>query len=93
VVTLEDCIALCGLTENEVSEIAATVLGSYLRRHEHGVDKVRNVIIDDIRQAQLYGDSEHVLTLLHVLHHFLKAQPDVPCAYPWSGQGRGLREP
>ena len=92
-VTLEDCIALCGLTEDEVSEMAVTLLGSYLPEHEHGIDKVRDRIIDDIRQAQFYGDRENVLTLLHVLHHFLKAQADLPSAHRWSGQDSGLRMP
>jgi hypothetical protein len=31
------------------------------------------VIVDDIRQAQWSGNKEHVMTLLHVLHHFLLA--------------------
>jgi hypothetical protein len=93
VVTLEDCIALCGLTEDEVSEMAATFLGSYIPCHEHGINKVRDRIIEDIRQAQLYGDRENVLTLLHVLYHFLKAQADLPSPFPWSGQGEGLRVP
>ena len=81
-ITLEDCIGLCGLTEEEVlaiaehehlPEIAATALAQYLSSLEHGSEKVRDMIVDDIRQAQLNGvDKEHVLTLLHVLHHFLK---------------------
>jgi DNA repair protein RadC len=80
-IALEDCIGLCGLTEEEVlaiaehehlPEIAATALAQYLLSHEHGSEKVRDMIVDDFRQAQLSGDKEHVLTLLHVLHHFLK---------------------
>ena len=43
-ITLEDCIRLCGLTEEEVlaaehehlPEIAATALAQYLLSHEHG---------------------------------------------------------
>ena len=84
-ITLEDCIGLCGLTEEEVlaiaehehlREIAATALAQYLLSLEHGSEKVRDMIVDDIRQAQLNGgDKEHVLTLLHVLHHFLSVCP------------------
>jgi hypothetical protein len=95
VITLEDCIALCGLTEEEVlaiaehehvPEVAAAALASYLLRQEHGIDRVRGMIVDDIRHAQLSGDREHVLTLLHVLHHFLKAHPEAkPSGHPWSG--------
>jgi hypothetical protein len=94
-ITLEDCIGLCGLTEEEVlaiaehehlPEIAATALAQYLSSLEHGSEKVRDMIVDDIRQAQLNGgDKEHVLTLLHVLHHFLKTHPEArPSVHPWS---------
>ena len=93
-ITLEDCIGLCGLTEEEVlaiaehehlSEIAATALAAYLLSMEHGSEKVREMIYDDIRQAQFAGDKEHVLTLLHVLHHFLRAHPEArPSIHPWS---------
>ena len=95
-ITLEDCIGLCGLTEEEVlaiaehqnlPEIAATALAQYLSSHEHGSEKVRDMVIDDIRQAQLGGDKEHVLTLLHVLHHFLKTHPEArPLHRPWSNR-------
>ena len=95
-ITLEYCIGLCGLTEAEVlaiaehehlPEIAATALAQYLLSHQHGSEKVRDMIVDDIRQAQLSGDKEHVLTLLHVLHHFLKAHPEArPPDHPWSGR-------
>jgi hypothetical protein len=41
------------------------------------------MIVDDIRQAQFSGDKEHVLTLLHVLHHFLKTHPEAgPSDHP-----------
>jgi hypothetical protein len=44
------------------------------------------MIVDDIRQAQhIRGDKEHVTTLLHVLHHFLKTHPEArPSHHPWS---------
>jgi hypothetical protein len=93
-ITLEECIAFCGLTEEEVlaiaehehlPEIAATAIANYLLCQEHGTEKVRDMIIDDIRQAQLRSDREHVLTLLHVLHHFLKTHPEAkPSHHPWS---------
>ena len=94
-ITLEDCVGLCGLTEEEVlaiaehehlPEIAATALAEYLLSQEHGSEKVLDMIVDDIRQAQLIrGDQEHVVTLLHVLHHFLKTHPEArPSHHPWS---------
>ena len=94
-ITLEDCIGLCGLTEEEVlaiaehehlPEIAASAMAQYLLSLEHGSEKVRDMIVDDIRQAQrLRGDKEHMVTLLHVLHHFLKTHPEArPSEHPWS---------
>lgn len=93
-ITLEDCIGFCGLSEEEVlaiaehehlPEIAATALAQYLLSQEHGSDKVRNMIVDDIRSAQVARDKEKVLLLLHVLHHFLKTHPEAtPPNHPWS---------
>lgn len=96
-ITLEDCIEFCGLTEEEVlaiaehehlSEIAATALAQYLLSQEHGSERVRDMIVDDIRQAQLTsGNKEKVLMLLHVLHHFLKTHPEAtPPDHPWSSR-------
>jgi hypothetical protein len=66
-------------------EIASTALAQYLSKQERGLEKIRDVIVDDIRQAQQREDKAHVLTLLHVLHHFLKSHPEVsPVEHPWS---------
>lgn len=92
-ITLEDCIALCGLTEEEVlatehehlPRMASTALAAYLLSQERGSETVRDMIIDDIRRAQLRCDRTHVLTLLHVLHHFLRSHPEArPLDHPWS---------
>ena len=92
-ITLEDCIALCGLTKEEVlaiaeheklPEIAATAV-AYVLCQEHASEKVRDMIIDNLRRAQLRGDGQRAQTLLHVLHHFLKTHPDArPSEHPWS---------
>jgi archaeosine-15-forming tRNA-guanine transglycosylase len=93
-ITLEDCVAFCGLTEEEVlaiaehehmPEIAAAAFAEYLTNQEHGTGKIRDMIVDDIRAAQARNDKEHVLTLLHVLHHFLRTHPEArPEQHPWS---------
>jgi hypothetical protein len=95
-ITLEDCIGLCGLTEEEVlavaehehlPEIAATAFAQYLLSHDQGSAVIRDMIVDDIRMAQHGGDKEHVLTLLHVLHHFLLTHPEArPAEHPWSSR-------
>jgi hypothetical protein len=49
------------------------------------MEKIRDMIVDDIRQAQQRHDGAHVVTLLHVLRHFLKSHPETrPPQHPWS---------
>jgi hypothetical protein len=93
-ITLEDCIGLCGLTEEQVlaiaehehiPEIVATAFAQYLLHQDQGLDRIRDMIVDDIRDAQRRQDKPHVLTLLHVLHHFLRSYPEAcPAQHPWS---------
>ena len=96
-ITLKDCVGFCGLTEEEVlaiaehehlPEIVATSLGHYLLSQQHGSENIRDMIVDDIRRAQLIrGNKEHVLMLLHILHHFLKTHPEArPPNHPWSAR-------
>jgi len=92
-ITLEDCLGFCDLTEEEVlaiaehehmPEIAAIAYGQYLLNRGHGTEKICRMIVDDIRVAQQRGDGEHVRTLLHVLHHFLRNHPEAkPKMHPW----------
>jgi hypothetical protein len=94
-ISLEDCLGLCDLSREEIlaiaehehlPEIAAAALGHYLVHSTQGPGKLFAIITDDIRAAQARGDKSHVLALLHVLHHFLKAHPDAqPDWHPWSG--------
>jgi len=93
-ITLEDCIAFCGLTEEvvlaiaeheRIPEIVAASLASSMLSVENGAEKIRDMIVDNIRQAQHYGDGKHVLRHLHVLRHFLKEHREViPSSRPWS---------
>jgi hypothetical protein len=93
-ISLEDCVALSGLTEEQIlaiaeheqlPEIVAAAFAQYLLKQDHGMEKIRDMIVDDIRQAQQRRDKAHILTLLHVLHHFLKSHPEVcPPHHPWS---------
>jgi hypothetical protein len=102
-ITLEDCVGFCGLSEEEVlaiaehehlPEIAATALAQYLLSQKHGSDKVRDMILDDIHAARLAQHKEKVLMLLHVLHHFLKTHPEAtPANHPWSKRSLESRIP
>jgi hypothetical protein len=53
-ISLEDCIALSGLTEEQIlaiaeheqlPEIAATAFAQYLSKQEHGMEKIRDMIL------------------------------------------------
>ena len=83
-ITLQDCIDLCGLDEDEVAaisehehvpEIAATALASYLL-HQHGSEAIRGMIIDDIHKALDDGRLKHAAELFGALQHFLRDHPE-----------------
>ena len=84
-IRIEDCIALCGLTREEilaiaehehVPEIVAASLAQYLLNNDQGSAAIRDMIVDDVRDAQHRGDKPRVQSLLHVLHHFLRDHPE-----------------
>jgi hypothetical protein len=85
VITLEDCVALCGLTEQEVKaiaehehvpEIAAAAMARYLLKEPRGAEKIRDMMRDDIHAALARDDKEHASELLMVLRHFLDTHPE-----------------
>jgi hypothetical protein len=72
-ISLEDCVALCGLTEEQVlaiaehehlPEIASAALAQYLSKQEHGMEKIRDMIVDDIRRAQQRRDAISFISCL-----------------------------
>ena len=84
-ISIEDCIALCGLTEKEilaiaehehVPEIVATSIAHKMMAKKHGPSHVRDMIRDDIRDAVGRQDYAHAHELLAVLRHFLKEHPE-----------------
>lgn len=86
-ISLTDCIALCGLDEAEVRalaehehlpEIAAAALGAYLLHLPHGAEKVQQMIEEDIRNALDRGDRAHARDLFMALRHFLKEHGPAP---------------
>lgn len=79
--TLEDCIALSDLTEDEIDaiaehehipEMAAIELGSYLIHRPDGTKVIRQIIIEDIVAAQARGKYAHSAWLKMVLRRFVK---------------------
>jgi hypothetical protein len=85
--TLEDCIALSGLTREEVDAIAehehlpetiATELGFYLLHLPDGRQAIKAMIRDDIEHARLHADYRHSAKLKLVLRHFIEHCQDTP---------------
>lgn len=84
-ISIEDCIGLCGLTREEVdaiaehehlTEIAATALAEYLMHEAKGPATIRTMIRDDIRDALAAGNRAHARELLAALRHFVHEHPE-----------------
>ena len=85
--TWEDCLALCDLTEEEIRAIAkhehvpmmaAIELGHYLVRAPHGAPRISRMIVDDIKAARAAGDRLEELKLKAVLNHFIEQHRPAP---------------
>jgi len=83
-ISLDDCIELCGLTEDEVlaiaqhehlPEIVAAELGNYLISSPDGELCIKAMILDDIAQAASAGDRARELALKLVLRRFIVQHP------------------
>lgn len=81
---LEDCLALCDLSEEEVlaiaqhehiPEIAAAELGNYLVHTPEGEMRIKAIIRDDIAEARVRGDRAHELALKLMLRNFVLQHP------------------
>ena len=84
-ITLQDCIGLCGLEEDEVAgiaehehipEIAAAALANYLLSQPGGPKRIREMLVDDFRNAMRRGDKAHARELLAALRHFVSKHRD-----------------
>ena len=84
-ISFEDCIAFCGLTEAEIAAIAEhehvpevvdAPLGQYLLNHEHGLERIRDMLLDDIRAAVRGGNAKHAAELFSALRQLLATYPE-----------------
>ena len=82
--TLEDCLGLCELTEQEVLAIAhhehipemvAVELANYLVHAPDGEMQIKTIIRDDIAEAHSRGDGSAELGLKLVLREFVLQHP------------------
>jgi len=93
--TFDDCLALCELTEEEIAAIAehehlpmivAAELGNYLIQGPDGALRIKRIILDDMMVADRAGDSGRALTLKLVLRHFIERHPECKSRRPTPGQ-------
>lgn len=82
--SLEDCLALCGLSEDEVlaiaehehiPQIAAAELGNYLVQTPEGEMRIKSIIRDDIAEACARRDRGRELALRLLLREFVLRHP------------------
>ncbi len=83
--TLQECLEFCDLTEDEilaiaehehVPEIVAAELGECLLRSEDGVCLIRRYMQDDIANAESQGRHGRANRLHRVLDHFNATHPE-----------------
>lgn len=88
-ISLEDCIALCGLIEDEVralaeheqiDEIQAAALAQCLLSQPDGCRKIGAMIANNVNWAILRGDRRHADELLATLERFVTSHPDASCS-------------
>ncbi len=79
--SIQDCIELSDLSEEEILAIAehehipemvAIELGSYLVHTAEGEKRIKAMIVDDIDAARARGDLKRVASLKLVLRHYLE---------------------
>ncbi len=79
--TLQDCIELSELTEEEILAIAehenipemvALELGNYLVHTPSGEKRIKRMIVDDIAHAKETGNTKHAALLKSVLKHYVE---------------------
>jgi hypothetical protein len=83
-VTFDDCLALCELTEDEVDAIAehenltqtaALEMGSYLIEGPDGELRIQHIILDQIAAARSRGNLAHAARLKQTLRQFIERHP------------------
>jgi S-ribosylhomocysteine lyase LuxS involved in autoinducer biosynthesis len=78
--TLQDCIELSELSEDEILAIAehehipemlAVEMGNYLVHSPSGEKRIKRMIVDDIDHAREHGNLKHAAMLKRVLKHYV----------------------
>ena len=84
-ISLEDCIGMCGLDAEEVAaiaehehiaDIAAAALADYLLKQAGGPERILTMIVEDIHKALDAKHIRHGAELFMALRHFLEHHPE-----------------
>jgi hypothetical protein len=84
-ISIADCIGMCGLEPDEVAaiaehehipDIAAAAFANYLLHVAGGPERIRTMMVDDIRQALDENRIGHASELFMALRHFLEQHPE-----------------
>lgn len=95
--TLDDCIALCDLREEEIEaimeheqvpEIVAVEMAQYLVQRPDGARCLKRIILDDIEAAEARGDEAHAWKLRMVLRHFIRSHPELAERLPTAARSK-----
>ncbi len=79
--SLQDCIALSNLTEDEIEAIGAhehlpdmlaLEMGHYLIQTPEGEKRIKRIIVDDIEHARVQGDLQRVALLKATLRQYVE---------------------
>lgn len=82
--TLQDCLDFCQLTEAEVDtiarhehlpEIVAAARDTYLLLSDKGINLIKCYMLEDIEDAELHGLPEKARHLRWMVAHFSAAHP------------------
>ena len=80
-ISLEDAIALCGLTQEEIEAIAehehmgdveAAAMAANLLQSDEGIVKIAQFILEEVQNAQAGGKTAHAAALKTVLKHYIE---------------------
>lgn len=83
--TYQDCLDLCGFTDEEILAIGehehipdmlALELAQYVVRLPDGCLRIRRIILDDIQSERASGHAERADRLELVLRHFIATHPE-----------------
>jgi hypothetical protein len=70
----EEVAAIC--EHEHICEAQAAALASYLLHQEHGAERIRTMIVEDIHEARNRGEVKHAAELGAVLDRFLHRYPE-----------------